>query len=264
MELADAIAPTTAVHVGGVSGENNYNNVDVTLTFTAEDNTNGSGVEKTEYRLNGGEWSIVQGPVAVSAEGKNTVEFRSTDKANNIENTQSIAIWIDKTAPEVSYQGSVAFYQTDTAVNLAVTAADSFSGMKAIGYTLDGVPIGSIETISPLALSAGDHALVVFAEDHAGNKENTTITLTSKVDMDHLAALISIGESNNWITNHGTAQSLQSNVKNIQKAKDQNQMKMFEDLIKEITKDSGNLIDSTFAEFLLNDLKYIQAAGIYV
>ncbi len=82
------------------------------------------------------------------------------------------------------------------------------------------------------------------------------------MDMDHLAALISIGESNNWFTNHGTAQSLQSKVKNIQKAnKDQNQMNMLEDLIKEITKDSGNLIDSTFAEFLLNDLKYIQAAG---
>ena len=104
--------------------------------------------------------------------------------------------------------------------------------------------------------------LVVSAEDNAGNKEHTTITLTSTMDMDHLAALISIGESNNWFTNHGTAQSLQSKVKNIQKAnKDQNQLTMFEDLIKEITKDSGNLIDSTFAEFLLNDLKYIQAAG---
>ena len=145
--------------MGGVSGENNYNNEDVTLTFIAEDNANGAGVDKTEYRLNSGEWNIVQGPVTVSAEGKNTVEFRSTDKANNTENTQSIGIWIDKTAPEVSYEGSVAFYQTDAAVNLVVTAADSFSGMKAIVYTLDGVPIGSIETISPLALSAGDHCL---------------------------------------------------------------------------------------------------------
>lgn len=38
-------------------------------------------------------------------------------------------------------------------------------------------------------------------------------------------------------------------------------MTMFEDLIKEITKDSGKLIDSTFTEFLLNYLKYIQTAG---
>lgn len=260
VELSDVIAPTTSVQVDGVTGENNYNNKDVTLTFIAEDNVKGVGVEKTEYRLNGGDWNVVQGPVSISDEGKNVVEFRSADKANNIENTQNVQIWIDKTAPVVSYEGSASFYQTDSAVTLVVTASDTFSGVKAIAFTLDGVQIGSIDTISPLTLSAGSHALIVTAVDHAGNETNTTLSLTSIMDLNHLDALLSIGESNNWIANHGTAQSLQSKVKNILTAnKDKNQLQMLEQLIKEINKESGKLIDSNFAEFLLNDLEYIKA-----
>ncbi|MBB6671910.1 DUF6359 domain-containing protein [Cohnella nanjingensis] len=263
VELADAIAPTTSVQVEGVSGENHYNRQAVTLTFTATDNVNGVGVARTEYRLNEGEWLVVQGPVSISNEGKNVIAYRSIDKANNVEDAQTVQIWIDQTAPAVSSAGSTSFYQTDSNVKLVVTASDNLSGVKAIAYALDGVNIGSIDKISPLALSAGNHALIITAEDFAGNKSDTTLTLTSVMDMNHLGALLSIGESNKWIANHSTAQSLQSKVKNIQKAnKDKNQMKMFEDLIQAITKDSGKSIDAKFAEFLLNDLKYIKANGL--
>ena len=150
--LADVIPPTTTVQVYGVSGEDHYNNQDVSLTFSAEDNMNGSSVSKTEYRLNNGMWSVVQDTVTVSDEGKNTVKFRSTDKANNIENTQSIQIWIDKTAPQVTYEGSLTFYQTDTTVSLAVTASDNLSGVTAVVYTLDGQPIDSIQSILPFVI----------------------------------------------------------------------------------------------------------------
>lgn len=263
VELADVIPPTTSVQVDGVSGENNFNNKDVTLTFNAQDNANGSGVERTEYRLNAGEWTVVQGPVTISKEGKNVVEFRSIDKANNTESTQSIQIWIDKTAPSISFEGPTAFYQTDATIDLKVTTVDSFSGVKTIRYTLDGVQIDSIDAISPLSLAAGDHVLVVSAEDYAGNAANTSITITSKMDIDHLATLISIGESRNWIANHGTAESLQSKVKNIQKAaKDDNRQKLLEHLEKEITKHSGKQIDTAFADYLLKDLTFIESSGL--
>jgi hypothetical protein len=36
---------------------------------------------------------------------------------------------------------------------------------------------------------------------------------------------------------------------------------MFNDLKNEIAKDSGKLMDSTFAVFLLQDLNYMEAAG---
>nr|WP_255654323.1 hypothetical protein [Cohnella sp. REN36] len=261
--LADTQAPTTSVQVDGVSGENHYNRQDVTLTFTAKDNENGVGVAKTEYRVNEGEWIAVQGPVAISAEGKNVISYHSIDKANNIENTQTVQIWIDKTAPSISYQGSAKFYQTDSAVKLTVAASDNLSGVKAIAYTLDGVKIGSVEEISPLALSAGSHALVITAEDFAGNKSDTTVTLTSFMDLDHLDALLSIGESKGWIANHGTAQSLQSQVKNIQKAnKNKDQSQLLDDLIQEINKHSGKQIDAKFANLLVDDVKYIQANGL--
>jgi DNA/RNA endonuclease YhcR with UshA esterase domain/endonuclease YncB( thermonuclease family) len=260
--LADVIPPTTSVQTDGITGENRYNNKDVTLVFTAEDNAGGTGVAKTEYRVNGGDWQVVQSPVTLSTEGVNIVEYRSTDIAGNVENTQSIQIWIDKTAPMVSYEGTLSFYQTDAAIQLTVKATDSFSGVKEVVYALDGVPIGSLGAISPLSLSAGDHKLVVTAEDFAGNKANVTFTLTAKMDLDHLSQLISIGESGSRIANHGTAQSLQSKVANIQKAAtSQIKTKMFNDLKNEIAKDSGKLMDSTFAVFLLQDLNYMEAAG---
>jgi hypothetical protein len=219
-------------------------------------------VAKTEYRVNGGDWQVVQSPVTLSTEGVNIVEYRSTDIAGNVENTQSIQIWIDKTAPMVSYEGTLSFYQTDAAIQLTVKATDSFSGVKEVVYALDGVPIGSLGAISPLSLSAGDQKLVVTAEDFAGNKANVTFTLTAKMDLDHLSQLISIGESGSRIANHGTAQSLQSKVANIQKAAtSQIKTKMFNDLKNEIAKDSGKLMDSTFADFLLQDLNYMEAAG---
>lgn len=262
VELADAAAPVTTVAVSGVSGEGSYNKADVALSFTAND-ANGSGVKVTEYRLNGGEWTVVQGTVVVSAEGRNVIEYRSTDNAGNLELPQSVAVWIDATAPAIANVGSSAFYQTDSAVPLNVSATDSLSGVKSIAYALDGANIASIAEISPLSLSAGTHTLVVFAEDNAGNRAETAITLTVMMDLDHFAALIGIGEQNGWFKNHGTANSLRAKVSQLQREKPGNsRTAQLEALKKEISKHSGKHIDSAFADLLLSDLAYIESNGL--
>jgi proteasome assembly chaperone (PAC2) family protein len=170
------------------------------------------------------------------------------------------------TAPAISWDGSATFYQTDSAVGLQVAAADSFSGVANVVYSLDGEQIVSVESISPLALSAGIHTLVVTAEDHAGNKTETAITLTALMDVGHLDELIAIGESRGLFANHGAAQSLLSKVKNMQRAieqgQEQNKVKMFDALVKQIESQSGRLIDAEFAEYLLADLTYIQETGL--
>jgi DNA/RNA endonuclease YhcR with UshA esterase domain len=263
VELADATPPTTTLLADGVTGEGSYNTKDVAVTLTAQDNAGGSGVASTQYRLNGGAWTAVQGPVTVSAEGKNLVEFFSTDNAGNVEAEQGVQIWIDKTAPAMSYEGSTSFYQTDSAVNLVVTATDSFSGVQSVVYALDGAAIASVESISPLVLSAGSHTLTVTAEDNAGNQAAVSITLTSLVDIDHFAALIDLGESKGWFSNHGTAQSLRAKVNAMQKAKqDSNTAKKLDDLKNEIAKESGKHIDASFADLLLKDLAYMQSTGV--
>lgn len=97
----DVVAPITTISLSGTQGQNSWYAGDVTVTLTAQDNENGSGVEKTEYSLdNGTTWNIYADPIVISAEGTTTVQFFSTDKAGNREEVKTEAIKIDKTAPE--------------------------------------------------------------------------------------------------------------------------------------------------------------------
>ncbi len=262
VELADAAAPLTMVSVGGLSGEGNYNNADVTLNFTVND-ANGSGVQATEYRMNGGEWKAVQGSVVISVEGRNVIEYRSTDNAGNVEIPQTIAVWIDRTAPAIASEGTTAFYQTDSTISFSVSASDSLSGVKSTVYALDGANITSAAEISPMSLSAGTHTLIVSADDFAGNRTETVITLTVMMDLDHFEALIGIGEQNGWFKNHGTAVSLQAKASQLQRANPgKSRAALVDALKKEISKHSGKQIDTAFADLLLSDLAYMEANGL--
>nr|WP_168118753.1 DUF6359 domain-containing protein [Paenibacillus sp. HB172176] len=257
--------PTTTLFAYGVTGENNYNTQDVLLTLTAQDSAGGSNIASIQYRLNNEEWMSAGGPVVVSTEGQNLIEYYATDNAGNVEAVQSAQIWIDKTAPMLSLSGSMTFYQSHAAVPFYVTANDNAdgSGVNALEYTLDDSSIPSLAWIDPLALTLGTHSLIVTAEDIAGNQTSLHVTLTSRMDIDHFAQLIELGESNGWITKHSTAKELISQVEKIQKAKkDKKEEKRYEALIKKITKESGKHIDIPFADLLLADIAFMQASDI--
>jgi beta propeller repeat protein len=76
---------------------NGWYRSDVSISLSATDNL--SGVAKTEYRINEGNWTIYTGPFALSTEGTNTIEYQSTDRDGNIEQTKSLQVKIDKTTP---------------------------------------------------------------------------------------------------------------------------------------------------------------------
>ena len=62
----------------------------VNVTLAATDNANGSGVDKTEYRVDGGAFAPYTAPIALTTSGTHTIEYRSTDKSNNVEATKSL------------------------------------------------------------------------------------------------------------------------------------------------------------------------------
>ena len=102
--LKDTIAPTTKVQIegGAEAGEEHYK--DVTLLFSAEDNLKGWGVLRTEARIDGGKWQTVKdGKLIVQGEGDHIVEYRSIDKAGNMEQAQQIAVSV--TRPTVDLKG---------------------------------------------------------------------------------------------------------------------------------------------------------------
>jgi len=93
----DATAPTTTAALDPEDpGPGGTYNVPVTVTLSADDGEDGSGVASTEYRIDGGEFTDYSEPFTVSDAGEHTVEFRSTDFAGNVEETKSVAFTIEE------------------------------------------------------------------------------------------------------------------------------------------------------------------------
>ena len=61
----------------------------VTVTLAATD-TGGSGVDRTEYRINGGDWQAYTAPFTRSQPGDYAIDYRSVDRTGNLEETKSV------------------------------------------------------------------------------------------------------------------------------------------------------------------------------
>ena len=178
----DTIPPTTTVS----GADDAWHNAAVTLTFSAVDNSGGSGVAYTEYRVDGGSW--VRGTsVSVPDAGDNTVDYRSADVAGNLETYKTCHVKIDKTAPSVSLTPSVppvlvydgvSYWNT---VTFTVDATDAGgSGVNGIMIMTESETEGGWETYRPWAAAntatfawnttgTGRYRLNYYAVDVAGN-----------------------------------------------------------------------------------------------
>ena len=106
-----------------------WHNSAVTVTLSAVDNPGGSGVAKTEYKLDASSWTTgtsvtVPAPGDHSRDGLHTVSYRSTDVAGNVEAAKSCQVKIDTTAPAGSFLINNGAATTSTA---AVTLSSSVS-----------------------------------------------------------------------------------------------------------------------------------------
>ncbi|WP_207953336.1 choice-of-anchor L domain-containing protein [Paenibacillus agricola] len=110
----DKTAPQTTAETP-VPGASGWYNADVNVTLSAVDNL--SGLSKTQYRINGGEWKNYTGLLKLSSEGSNFLEYQSFDAAGNEENIKSMTINIDKIAPTASVS-----YSKTTPTNQEVIA----------------------------------------------------------------------------------------------------------------------------------------------
>ena len=86
IKALEAIAPTTtAVLDPAQPGASGFYTQPVEVTLAATDNEGGSGVEATEYRIDGGAWTTYAQPFEVAGDGRHTVDYRSTDRDGNVE-----------------------------------------------------------------------------------------------------------------------------------------------------------------------------------
>jgi large repetitive protein len=110
---ADTTAPvTTATAPQGTVG------TDATVTFTATDNTGGSGIQATYYTVDGGAQQTGKS-VTLTTDGTHTVAYWSVDWAGNTEQQKTVTVTIDKTAPALA--GLYADVTAPTNGNVTVT-----------------------------------------------------------------------------------------------------------------------------------------------
>ncbi|MGW5705270.1 OmpL47-type beta-barrel domain-containing protein [Amycolatopsis japonica] len=97
VEGDDNTAPVVSVVVSGdLDGSWSYIE-DATINLTATDA--GSGVDKIEYQLDGGAWTVYTAPVKVTALGTHTLAYRASDKAGNVSAEQGGAFTIVAAPP---------------------------------------------------------------------------------------------------------------------------------------------------------------------
>ncbi len=167
ISIDKTVPVTTATQTPPANG-NGWNSTTVSVALSCTDNL--SGCNGTEYNLDGGGWTAYTTPVVVSAEGIHTLQYRSKDKADNLEAAKSLTIKIDKTAPEAYNQFNPVTRDID------IYGRDGGSG----------VPTGPCTpTVTPIVGDDDNEGMTELRTctftDAAGN----TLKIVEKVRIDH-------------------------------------------------------------------------------
>jgi hypothetical protein len=137
--ISDSVAPTTTPS----GADSAWHSAPVTVTFSASDNPGGSGVARTEYKLDAGAWTTgtsctVPAPATHAGDGEHTVSYRSVDAAGNVEAAKSVTVRIDTTAPQGSFTLAAGAATTTTAQVSASSAVTDAHGPLTMRLSTDG------------------------------------------------------------------------------------------------------------------------------
>ncbi|MEV1290337.1 family 16 glycoside hydrolase [Micromonospora sp. NPDC049679] len=200
----DATPPTVSAAVTGERDANGAYVGAATVTLAASDS--GSGVERTEYAIDGGQFGTYSGPVTVNQPGQHTVSYRATDKAGNTSAPQSVSFTVvspptqDTTPPTVSAAVSGERDANGAYVGAAtvtLTATDTESGVEKREYSLDGAAYATYA--GPVTVNQpGEHTVSYRATDKAGNTsapQSVSFTVVSAPTQDTTPPTVSAAVS---------------------------------------------------------------------
>lgn len=142
----------------------------VSVTLQATDEDGGSGVDRTEYQLDDGDWTAYTGPVTVTGDGQHELRYRSADKAGNVEETKTLTLTISGSAPQVDLAVSASSRCIGTSAYVAVTAVNGSDEPVTVTLT---TPYGS-KTVADV--TPGKRAYQSF-NSRAGQIDAGTVTV---------------------------------------------------------------------------------------
>ena len=183
---ADTTSPTTTV--SGADGR--WHNTPVTLTLHASDNSGGSGVAATYYKVDSGAWTqgtsvTITAPADHTNDGAHTVRYYSTDLAGNSEAARSVTVKIDTCGPATAaratsgrrghaltlrYRISDALSPSAAAVHIVVRTSH---GKLVRSFACAPCTTGVWHALRWVPKARGSFCYYVYARDLAGNAQVT-------------------------------------------------------------------------------------------
>ena len=200
--VIDSVPPVTIASVAGNAGLGGWYVSATTVTLSVTDE-NGSGVDLTRFRIDGGPWSTYNSPFVISGDGAHFVNYYSVDLVGNIEVEKRTDVMIDTIGPVTTATltgttGAGGWYVTP--VSVSFDAADSDSGVGWTRYSIDG---GGWQYGNLCLFDLDGVHLVDFeSQDKAGNT-GATDSVEIKVDQEVPATDISVAGTqgdNGWYT----------------------------------------------------------------
>ena len=172
--MVDTTPPATAIMVQGEAGENGWYVSQVAVSLNATDNDR---VERTEYRVDDGDWVDYTHVIDLTREGNISLRFRSIDPSGNIEITGSETIQIDLQGPSLQITDLTNGSKVTEGTVMKWASSDAISGVAGHKVRVDGgnwIDTGNASQFKLSGLTEGQHTMEVMAVDMAGN-QNTTI-----------------------------------------------------------------------------------------
>jgi alpha-tubulin suppressor-like RCC1 family protein len=167
LDLGDTAPPVATPTFSGTMGAAGWSRTDVTVNWNWSDW--GLGIDpaactSTSVSAGEGAWLVVSATCA--------------DLAGNL-GSESRAVKVDKTAPDVSITSGPSGTVTSTAATFAFTASDALSGVAGAQCSLDGAAFAPCTSpANYVGLGLGSHTLTVRAIDIAGNVNAVGTTRT--------------------------------------------------------------------------------------
>lgn len=168
----DRIPPASLLSTTPPANANGWNTSDVTVGITATDNPYGTGVQNLTYSSSGAQTissTTITGASTsfnVFVEGVSSIAYSAKDNTNNVEDSKTFSVRIDKSLPISRHSLS----SSGSEVSVTLTATDVVSGVSEIVYSVDGA--ASQNYSAPFVVSnSGGHIVSYFARDLAGNEE---------------------------------------------------------------------------------------------
>ncbi|MFD2169635.1 OmpL47-type beta-barrel domain-containing protein [Tumebacillus lipolyticus] len=264
----DEQAPTTEAALSGEANDNGWYNQDVSITLTATDDK--SGVARTEYQVNAGEWIEYSAPIVVSTDGTHEIAYRSVDASGNVEEAKTITIKLDKTIPTVSIAqsgGELRNVTIDEKVSFTVNATDEGAGVADVQLFLDDHQINQGAELNAEGLGLGVHTLKVRVLDHAGNLYEGNFLFLVETSFSSIENLLNQLYDRGELKNHGTKQSIQAKLdtaeQHASKGKIDKAIDHLQKLQAELVKDvKQGKISASGAELLNKNIDYLIQHGL--